>query len=383
MRKGITLIGASGSVGRQVLNVIDNHRDKFVIDSLCVKESVDFVNSAAAKYMPAMAVVASEEAAGRLSLPDGVRAVAGAHGIIEAVRSKGSSLVVVASGGIESIPAVLEAIECGKDIAIANKEALVCAGGLIMDAARRKGVKILPVDSEHSAVMQCIADNNHRNINRIILTASGGPFCRYKGDLNNIAPHEALKHPTWKMGRKITVDSATMLNKGLELIEARVLFGTDKVGYVIHPKSIVHGLCEFCDGAVMAQMAVPTMEIPIAYALGYPDRIEVPSISPLDLVGMGALEFLAPDEERFPMPQIAVAAADKGGLATTVLVSADEAAVELYLGGYIKFGEIVRIVQTSVADMVYNEPVTVDNIMNVDREVRAHIANKVGGAKSV
>ena len=304
--KRIAILGSTGSIGKSALSVVDAHPGRLQIVGLAAGENADLFAAQIARYRPAVAAMATSAAIDRLgALPANVTmAGAGREGLVAVASHPDAEVVLCASAGTEALEAVLAAIELGKTIALANKEILVMAGGMVTEAARRRGVAILPVDSEHNAIHQCLHGRNIDEVKRLILTASGGPFRgRSTSDLSGVSAEDALQHPTWRMGRKITIDSATLMNKGLEVIEARWLFGVraDQIDVVIHPQSVVHSMVELVDGSVIAQFGITDMRLPIQYAFSYPERWAGPTAS-LDLVGAGRLEFEAPDTAGVSVP---------------------------------------------------------------------------------
>jgi 1-deoxy-D-xylulose-5-phosphate reductoisomerase len=299
----------------------------------------------------------------------------GREGLIAVATHPDVDVVLCASSGTAALEAVLAAIDAGKTIALANKEVLVMAGSLMMEAARRKGIAILPVDSEHNAIHQCLHGRRRNEVRRLILTASGGPFRSMSPeDLRHVTPDDALRHPTWQMGRKITVDSATLMNKGLEVIEARWLFGMTarEIDVVIHPQSIVHSMVELRDGSVIAQMSVTDMRLPIQYAFSYPDRWEGP-MAPLDVSRIGTLEFMPPDLQRFPCLRLAYDALKQGGAWPVVLNAANEVAVEEFLAGRLSFPRIPLVIEAALnaSDRDSAAPASLDDVRAVDAWARA------------
>src|SRR3954464_12361960 len=351
--KRIAILGSPGSVGRGALAVVGAHRDRLRVVGLAAGENADLLAEQIARYQPAIAAMATGEAIDRL-IGSGVGGVTiggtGRDGLVAVASHPDADVVLCASSGTEALEAVLAAIECRKTIALANKEVLVMAGGIVTEAAARYGVAILPVDSEHNAIHQCLHGRTAAEVRRLILTASGGPFRgRSASDLKAVSAADALKHPTWQMGRKITIDSATLMNKGLEVIEARWLFDVhaDQIAVVIHPQSIVHSMVELSDGSVIAQLGVTDMRLPIQYACSYPERWEA-ALPPLDLVKAGTLEFAAPDLERFPCLRLAYRALEHGGAWATVLNAANELAVEAFLTRVIGFGQIPVVIERAL-----------------------------------
>ncbi|MBI4532132.1 MAG: 1-deoxy-D-xylulose-5-phosphate reductoisomerase [Candidatus Latescibacteria bacterium] len=349
MKKRILILGSTGSIGTSSLSVIDQFLERFEVIGLAARRNVDLIVEQALMYHPAAVCLvdekAAEEAAQRLQ-HDGVTVFSGLHGLVSLVERPDADLVLNALvGGIGLLPTI-RAIETGKDVAMANKEPLVMAGRLLVQEAMEHRVQLLPLDSEPSALWQCLKGNGKDiEIQRILLTASGGPFRRRSAnDLVRVTLKETLCHPTWKMGRKITVDSATLMNKGLEVIEAHYLFQVplSRIGVVIHPQSIVHSCVEFVDGSMIAQLSCPDMRLPIQYALTYPDRLPG-VVKGLDLMQIGQLTFESPDWETFPCLGLCYEAAEIGGTAPVVLNAANEIAVESFLAGEIPFVDIPGI----------------------------------------
>ena len=373
----ITILGSTGSIGRQTLSVAEHLGVR--VAAITANENVERMEEQARKFLPRLCVMGSEEAAERLQqkltgLPVTVKW--GMEGLMEAATIPDADVVITAVMGMVGLRPTLAAIEAKKRIGLANKETLVCAGELVMDAADRFGAEIVPVDSEHSAVFQCLMGCRYRKeIRRLILTASGGPFYgKTFGELEHIRKEDALRHPNWTMGPKITVDSATMMNKGLEVIEAMRLYRLPKsqVDVVIHRQSIVHSLVEFRDGAIMAQLGVPDMRLPIQLALTYPARMESPC-EPLDLLHCGDLTFLPPDPVNFPCLAYAVDAAERGGTACAVLNGANEAAVDLFLRDKIGFNDIPRRVRRAMDTVAVKDAPSLEDILTADRQARASV----------
>jgi 1-deoxy-D-xylulose-5-phosphate reductoisomerase len=349
--KRIAILGSTGSVGATTLDVIGRFPDRFETIALAAGRNIRRLREQMARFQPRIVSVLSPEDARELADttpgfhgeilhgPEGLRAVATCADV---------DLVVSALVGALGVLPTLEAIRARKTIALANKEVMVVAGELVTREARAHGVRILPVDSEHSAIFQALADHPPEAVRRIILTASGGPFLRWPIErLARVTPPDALQHPTWKMGSKITIDSATLMNKGLEVIEARWLFGVEatRIAVVVHPQSVVHSMVEFVDGSVMAQLAIPDMAIPVAYALAYPERLPLPHLPSLDLTAREGLNFLMPDEAKFPCLGLAYRSLLRGGVAPAVLNAANEIAVERFLGGDLRFTEIPILIE--------------------------------------
>jgi 1-deoxy-D-xylulose-5-phosphate reductoisomerase len=371
--KHIAILGSTGSVGRSALAVVDAHADRLCVVSLAAGENAELLASQIAKYRPRLVSMATGAALDRLrqSSPsrDVLLADTGRSGLIAAATHPDADLVLCASSGTEGLEAVLAAIECGKTIALANKEVLVMAGGIVTGAARRRGVAILPVDSEHNAIHQCVHGRDHGEIRRLLLTASGGPFRgRSASELAMVTAEEALQHPTWRMGRKITIDSATLMNKGLEVIEARWLFdvGAAQIDVLIHPQSVVHSMVELTDGSIIAQLGITDMRVPIQYALSYPDRWPVPLPS-LDLARAHHLEFQVPDTGTFPCLRLAYRALEAERSLPVVLNAANEVAVERFLKGQIGFTSIPRVIELTMDAHRPEEVCTLEAVRAVDR----------------
>jgi len=334
MRKRIAVLGSTGSIGCQTLDVVQNFPDRFEIIGLAAGTNLDKLAGQAAKHKPRIVSIGRPEDIPkfRSMVDSGVKVVAGTKGMIEVAADERVDMVVTSITGTLGLIPTVEAIKSGKDIALANKETLVAAGELVMSLVRAKGVRLLPVDSEHSAVFQSLAGAGPKDIRRIILTASGGPFLyKTKEELHDVGVHDALKHPNWSMGQKITIDSATLMNKGLEVIEARWLFDTDfdRIDVVVHPQSIIHSMVEFPDGSVIAQLGVPDMKIPIQYALTFPERW-ANDFPKLDFLSLGELTFLPPRMNEFPCLAMAYQAGRQGGTMPAVMNAANDKAVSLF-----------------------------------------------------
>lgn len=347
-RRRVAILGSTGSIGVQALQVAK--RLDLPVVALTANRQVEQIEAQARAFSPKVVAMMDPDAAATLKtrLADtDIRVLSGMDGLLEIARRDDVDIVLTAVVGMVGLLPTLAAIEAGHDIALANKETLVAGGALVTEAAKRKGVKLLPVDSEHSAIFQCLQGRPpEQTAERLILTASGGPFFgRTKEELAQVTVEQALNHPNWKMGAKITIDSATMMNKGLELIEARWLFDTppENIDIVVHRESIVHSLIKYVDGSVIAQLGVPDMRIPIQYALTYPARV-VSDVPTLDLAQWGKLTFFAPDDEAFPTMQLCRTAIQKGGLYPAALNGANEQAVALFLDGKISFADISRLI---------------------------------------
>ena len=379
MKNAISVLGSTGSIGRQTLDVA-KHLSIPVV-ALTAGSNVERMARQCREFQPLLAVMGTEEAAKalRLALPNQkIQIMSGKDGLLAAASIEEAATVITAVVGMVGLEPTLAAIRAGKRIGLANKETLVCAGQLVMEEADRYGVEVIPVDSEHSAIFQCLMGCQSRSeVKKLILTCSGGPFFgKSREELRNVTKDDALKHPNWKMGAKITIDCATLMNKGLEFIEAMRLYRLppEKIQIVIHRQSVVHSLVEFVDGAVMAQLGTPDMRLPIQLALTYPNRLESP-VEALDLLGCGALTFQQPDEETFPCLKLARDAARLGGTAGAVLSGANEAAVALYLQDKIGFYDIYKLVKLAMEQVPYVEKPTLEEILEADRLARAVVAD--------
>ena len=373
--KRIAILGSTGSIGQSALAVVDAHPDRLEVVGLAAGENAELFAAQIARYRPRVAAMASGAALDRLR-QHGVADVAvagnGREGLVAVASHPDADLVLCASSGTEALEATLAAIEHGKTIALANKEVLVMAGAIVTEAARRHGVAILPVDSEHNAVHQCLHGRHPSELKRLILTASGGPFRgRSSSELIDASPDDALKHPTWRMGRKITIDSATLMNKGLEVIEAHWLFGVraNQIDVVIHPQSVVHSMVELTDGSIIAQLGVTDMRLPIQYAFSYPDRWPAPLRS-LDIAGAAPLEFALPDTEAFPCLKLAYRALEAERSLPVVLNAANEVAVSRFLEGRIGFTSIAQVIERTMDVHSPAEVTTLEQVRAVDRWAR-------------
>lgn len=366
--KNVSILGSTGSIGTQTLDVIRRNKDINVV-ALAAGTRVSELAAQVREFRPELVCVGSEELVPQIKqlLADvDVRIVCGNGGLIEAAVIGSADIVVTAVVGMMGIVPTIKAIQAHKDIALANKETLVCAGHIIMKLAKECGVNIYPVDSEHSAIFQCLNGENHGEISKILLTASGGPFRgRKRAELENVQLEDALKHPNWSMGRKITIDSSTMVNKGLEVMEAQWLFGVpaDKVQVVVQPQSIIHSMVEFKDGAVMAQLGSPDMRLPIQYALYYPERREL-NTDRLDFYELSGITFEKPDMETFRGLKLAYEAADRGGNIPTAYNAANEVAVARFLDRQIRYLDIPDIIEYAMKEVDYIENPTVEEILS-------------------
>ena len=368
--KELAIFGSTGSIGCSTLNVVRRHRDRFAVSILAAGRNLQRLIEQIREFNPRhVYIIGEKDAAVLKALFPGLDIYRGEDGMDRVSRLTDFDIGVSALVGVAGLRPTWNMVNNGKTVALANKEVLVAGGRLVMEAARKQGAALLTVDSEHSAIMQCLRGENHGEIERILLTASGGPFFD-REITDSITPEEALRHPTWKMGPKITIDSATMMNKGFEIIEARWLFDVpvERVQVVIHRQSIVHSMVEFKDGSIMANIAPPDMELPIAYALSYPERMEMPQR--LDIFAMKALEFKAPDEEKFPCLRLAKEAARAGHGAQVVLNAANEALVARFLAGELRFTDIPRGVEEMLRQHTPGEPGSIDEVLALDEETR-------------
>lgn len=347
--KHIALVGSTGSIGTQALNVARAYPDLFQVEALVASSSYQTFLEQIKEFKPRYAVLIEEDAAERIrgEIPPSVRVLTGKEAALSVCSLPEADTVLVATTGFAGLRYSLEAIRWGKSLALANKEALVCGGALVMPLVEEKGIELTPIDSEHSALWQCLNFNPHGAFRKLIITASGGPFYGWEREkLAKVTARDALKHPTWSMGAKITIDSATLLNKGFEVIEAKWLYRTslDKIGAIVHPESIIHSMVEFEDGAVLAQMSYPTMELPIQMALTYPKRFPC-NVKPLDFASLGALHFLPLERKQFPCFDLALTASEYGENYPCALNGAGEVAVRAFLNGEIGFLEIGEVLE--------------------------------------
>jgi 1-deoxy-D-xylulose-5-phosphate reductoisomerase len=386
--KRIAILGSTGSIGQSALAVVDAHPRRLAIIGLAAGENAELLAEQAERYRPrvvAMASAAARERLPRSSMAAGAAARAtGRGGLVEVATHPDADIVLCASSGTDALEAVLAAIECGKTIALANKEVLVMAGAIVTEAARRRGVAILPVDSEHNAIHQCLHGRAQAELKRIVLTASGGPFRgRRVEELSQVTAADALKHPTWRMGRKITIDSATLMNKGLEVIEAHWLFalGADQIDVVIHPQSVVHSMVELIDGSIVAQLGVTDMRLPIQYAFSYPERWAAP-VPPLDLARAGRLDFEVPDTDAFPCLRLAYRALAAGPAAAVALNAANEIAVARFLEGRLAFTAIPAAIEAAMSAHAAATVGTLEQVRALDERVRRYALDWAGGVQS-
>jgi 1-deoxy-D-xylulose-5-phosphate reductoisomerase len=376
MIRTLSIFGATGSVGLSTLDLVRQHREKYRVVALTANGNAAELAKLAKEFDAEIAVVADETA--YLALTEAlsgtnIKAATGPEALIEAAQM-GADWTRAAIVGCAGLPPTMAAIEAGKTVALANKEALVSAGDLMMAAVQRSGATLLPVDSEHNAIFQCLAGGRIDQVRKITLTASGGPFRTYSLDqMRAVTPAQAVAHPNWDMGAKISVDSATMFNKGLELIEAHHLFpvGLDKLDIVVHPQSVIHSMVEYVDRSTLAQLGSPDMRIPIASTLAWPERLETNS-APLDLARISKLEFEAPDLVRFPALRLARAAAEQGGATPAILNAANEVAVAAFLGGRISFLDIASVVEETLTGYRPNAPHSLTDLFSIDAAARAY-----------
>lgn len=371
-KKKITILGSTGSIGTQTIDVVKCLSGRFDIVSLAAFGDADIPRLAEQVEMlsPYRVALFDERAADKFAAESAIPVLAGMDGILELISDSSVDIVVNAIGGAAGLLPSLTALENGKRLALANKESLVAAGHLINDALK-KGGELIPIDSEHSALFQSMLAGKRSEVRRLILTASGGPFWGKDVDADAITPREALAHPNWSMGARITIDSATMFNKGMEVIEAHWLFGisSDRIDVVIHPQSIVHSIVEFADGSQIAQMSLPDMRLPIQYALTYPERLPSP-LAPLNLWESGSLEFYSVPKDRFPAYWHLRRALELGGTAPAALNAVDEVAVAAFLNGRIRFGDIARLIGLALAEFDFSDNPSLDDILAADKMAR-------------
>lgn len=374
--KRVSILGSTGTIGVKALAMIDLHRDSFEVVALAARENIDLLEQQIRRFSPRVVAVGTSEAA--TALKERIKDVPveigwGDEGVLRVATASEADIVLTAIVGAAGLLPSLAAIKAGKDIALATKEVMVMAGELVIAEAKARGIRLLPVDSEHSAIFQCLGGNHSSAyLKRVLLTSSGGPFRRRpKGSFATITPKEALQHPTWVMGKKITIDSATLMNKGLEVIEASWFFALtpQQIDVIIHPQSIIHSMVEFMDGAILAQMGVTDMGLPILYALSYPDRLQTP-LPPLDLNALSALTFEPVDHERFPCLGFAYQALQAGGTYPAVLNAANEVAVDLFLSGRITFPDIATLIAKAMDSHRGRKIDSIDVALDADREAR-------------
>ncbi len=383
-KRHIAILGSTGSIGTQALDVISRHEDMFEVELLTANNNSALLIEQARRFNPSSVVICNpdlyDEVASALD-PLYIKVFTGIDSMCELLKDPKIDIVLTAMVGFSGLRPTIAAIEAGHAIALANKETLVAAGGLIMPLARRYGTPILPVDSEHSAIFQCL-QGEHARLEKILLTGSGGPFLHSTREQMAVATREqALNHPRWKMGAKVTIDSASLMNKGLELIEARWLFNVDPgdIEVVIHPQSIIHSMVQFSDGCVMAQLSQPDMRLPIQYALSYPQRIDLPT-SRIDFPQLANLSFEKPDLDRFPCLGLAYEALEKGGNSTCAMNGANEVAVAAFLDGKIRFTDIPEVISTVMARCQYVADPDLEQIYSTDFEAKKLASEFIGGS---
>jgi 1-deoxy-D-xylulose-5-phosphate reductoisomerase len=368
--RGVAILGSTGSIGTTALRVLERQRDRFHVAALTAFSNAALLAEQAARFAPAFVGLVQNGEGERPGWGMGTGC------LIEAAVLEGADIVLNAIVGAAGLDATLAALERGKRVALANKESLVIGGDLVIDAARRGGGELVPVDSEHSAILQCIAGRPATEVRRLVVTASGGPFRRWSSaQLENATLADALQHPTWRMGRKITVDSATLANKALEVIEAHFLFGLpyDRIEVVVHPQSVVHSFVEFVDGSVLAQLGVPSMELPVLYALTYPDRVPDTGVPPFDPVELSPLTFEKVRAREFPALELGMQAGRVGGAAPAVFNAANEQAVAYFLEGTIRFGDIPRAIESALDRLSGAASGTRDAVLAADASARRHV----------
>ena len=378
--KRVAILGATGSIGSSTLDLVEAAPERFEVTAVTAASNVAELAVIARRTRASLAVIADESRLGALRealAGTNIQAAAGEGALAEAALS--ADLVVAAIVGTAGLAPVMAAVRAGRTVGLANKEALVSAGALMIEEARRSGATLLPIDSEHNAIFQCLAGQDCEQIARLILTASGGPFRTWTADqMARATPAQAVAHPNWSMGAKISVDSATMMNKGLELIEAHHLFGLaeERIDIVVHPQSVIHSLVEYADGSMLAQLGSPDMRVPIGHVLAWPERMETQARR-LDLLEIARLDFEAPDERRFPALRLAREALRRGGAAPLTLNAANEVAVEAFLGGAIHFGDIVATVEEQFVRLDQPLPGSIDEVLALDAEVRRNTRERL------
>jgi len=386
--KLLSILGSTGSIGRNTLKIVEKFPERFAVKALAAKDNIELLAKQIKRFCPEIAVVFDEKRAHELKniLPveeSDVEIMYGQDGYRAAATHDNVEMVVTAVVGAAGLLPTLAAIEAGKDIALANKETLVMAGEIVIQKAADKGVKILPIDSEHSAIFQCIEGQRREDLEKIHLTASGGPFLnKPANEFFEIKPEDALNHPTWKMGKKVSIDSATLMNKGLEVIEAMHLFGVsqDMIEVVIHPQSMIHSMVSYRDGSVIAQLGIPDMKGAIAYSISYPERLPLNQPIP-DFAGMGALTFQKPDFEKFPCLDLAFRACDTGKTLPAVLNAANETAVQAFLDKRLSFAKIPKVIEKTMSRHSVAEHTSLDDILEADKWARKEAEGVIKSVK--
>ncbi len=369
----LAILGSTGSIGESTLRVVERHPGRFQVVGLAANRSLAALREQVERHKPRHAVLADPGLLGSIANGGPTRWACGRDEVLALAAADGVDVVVNAMVGSAGLEPTLRALEAGKRVALANKESLVAGGSLVLAAARRGGGELIPVDSEHSAILQCMEGYARSGVHRVVLTASGGPFRgRSREELLEVGPDEALRHPTWEMGSKITVDSATLANKALEVIEAHFLYGVsyERIDVVVHPQSIVHSFVEFVDGSVLGQVGFPTMELPILYALAYPERIGDPELRTFDPVGFSPLTFEEVDVDAFPLFALGLEAGRRGGTAPAVYNAANEVAVEAFLQGKVGFIAMAEVVSEALERHLLSEIDVVEDVIEADRQAR-------------
>lgn len=371
----VAILGSTGSIGRSALEMISRHPDRFDVVALTGHRNVDLLREQAARFAPEVAVVTDGGGTPEVGRAEGrTRWRSGREALLDVARMDGVDVVLNALVGATGLEPSLAAVGAGHRLALANKESLVAAGALLLEASRKAEAEIVPIDSEHSAILQCVEGCPEGSVERIVLTASGGPFRgRTRGELEHVRPSDALRHPTWDMGAKITIDSATLANKALEVIEAHYLYDMpyERIDAVVHPQSIVHSFVEFVDGSVLAQLGFPTMEVPIMYALTYPERVNDPALRTYDPVQASPLTFEEIDHDAFPLFSLGCEAGKRGGAAPAAFNAANEVAVRAFLDERVRFPDLVDIVREAVDRVGTWKVLDVDDVFQADQEARA------------
>ncbi len=374
-RCGVAVLGSTGSIGTSTLRVLERQSERFYPVALTAHENAVALAEQVARWNPSFVGLVRGER------PLGSSWAAGPEALVAAATHPDAAIVLNAVVGAAGLPATLAALKAGKRVALANKETLVVAGEIVTATARTHGAELVPVDSEHSAILQCLAGRAPHEVRRLVLTASGGPFRTWSSErIANATVQDALKHPTWQMGSKITIDSATLANKALEVIEAHHLFGVpyDRIAVVVHPQSIIHSFVEFVDGSVLAQLGVPSMELPILFALTFPERVADSGVPQFDPVALGSLSFEAVRSTEFPMLDLGIDAGRRGGGAPAVFNAANEAAVAQFLAGRIRFGDIATLVAGALRNVVVPDPETLDGLWRADAAARRFVESAGG-----
>ena len=383
-RRRVTILGSTGSIGASTLDVLARHPQRFELHALSGHTSVDLLCEQCLAHRPAVAVMVCPDSAGQLetrlaAAGCDTRVLSGEEGLLDIASEDSVDIVMAAIVGAAGLEPTLAGVHAGKTVLLANKESLVMAGGLFMAAVAESGATLLPIDSEHNAIFQCLPASDRGGVSKILLTASGGPFRTWTlEEMRDVSPEQACAHPNWSMGRKISVDSATLMNKGLELIEACWLFdvGTESIDVVVHPQSIVHSMVQYVDGSVLAQLGNPDMRTPIAHALGWPERIGS-GVAELDIISVGRLDFEPPDVDRFPCLGLAAEAVRQGGTAMAALNAANEEAVAAFLSGEIGFTNIPEIIERVLDGTSPAEPASLDVVKQADFRARELAREKI------